>query len=145
MPVSNLSGEPTCHRDSLELGVTAFLANGPGCGTIAEMSSNRMPEHHRALRVPFVAGVLVTELVTEKQIAAHTQDLSTYGCFIETITPFPAETKVRLRISRGGQQLVAQGKVTYSRPTAGMGVVFVSFEQGSLAILDKWLEDLRKR
>lgn len=103
-----------------------------------------MPEHHRARRVPFVAGVHVTKLLTEKQIAAHTQDLSGYGCFIETVTPFSAETKVGLRISRGGQQFVAQGKVSYSRPGAGMGVVFVSFEHGSLAILDKWLEDQRK-
>ena len=61
----------------------------------------------------------MTELLTEKQIAAHTQDLSAYGCFIETVTPFSAETKVRLRISRGGQQFVAQGKVSYSRPGVG--------------------------
>jgi hypothetical protein len=92
-----------------------------------------------------VAGVQVTELLTEKQIAAHTQELSAYGCFIETIAPFAAETKVRLRISRGGQQLVAQGKVIYSRPRAGMGIVFVSFEPGGLTILDKWLEGLRKQ
>jgi PilZ domain len=97
------------------------------------------------MRFPFVAGVQVTELSSEKQIAAHTQELSAYGCFIETITPFVPETKVRLRISRGGQQLVAQGRVVYSRPRAGMGVVFVSFEPGGLTILDKWLEDLRGR
>jgi hypothetical protein len=104
-----------------------------------------MPERHRTLRFPFVAGAIVSDVLTEKQVAAHTEDLSAYGCFIETMTPFAVETKVRVQISRGGQQLTAQGKVVYSRPRAGMGIAFVSFEQGSLAILEKWLEDLRKQ
>jgi hypothetical protein len=41
--------------------------------------------------------------------------------------------------------MVAQGRVVYSRANAGMGIVFVSFEEGSLAILEKSLEDLRKQ
>ena len=90
-------------------------------------------------------GVIVADLRTEKQVAAHTEDPSAYGCFFETSTPFAAETKVRLQISRGGLQMVAQGRVVYSRANAGMGIVFVSFEEGSLAILEKSLEDLRKQ
>ena len=92
-----------------------------------------------------MAGIKVTDLLTGEQISAHTEDLSGYGCFIETITPFAVETKVRLQISRGGLQMVAQGRVVYSRANAGMGIVFVSFEEGSLAILEKSLEDLRKQ
>lgn len=105
---------------------------------------NRMPERHRLLRHPFVAGIQVTDLQTEKQLAAHTEDLSAYGCFVETITPFAMDTTVRLRVSRAGQHMVAQGKVAYSRPMAGMGIVFTSFEPGSLEILDNWLDILRK-
>jgi hypothetical protein len=104
-----------------------------------------MPERHRTLRCPFVAGVKVTDQLTGEQIAAHTENLSAYGCFIETITPFSAETKVKLQISRDGQRLVAQGKVAYSRPHAGMGIAFVSFEPGCLTILDEWLDELRTR
>lgn len=85
----------------------------------------------------------MTDLQTEKQVAAHTEDISAYGCFIETITPFPTNTKVKLRITRSGEQMIAQGKVVYLRPNAGMGVVFGSFEPGSLEILEKWLDDLR--
>jgi len=103
-----------------------------------------MPERHRTLRHPFVAGVQITDLETEKQISAHTEDISAYGCFIETLTPFPADTRVMLRITRSGQHMVAHGKVAYSRPKAGMGVVFLSFDPGNLETLDNWLDDLRK-
>jgi PilZ domain len=104
---------------------------------------DRMPETHRALRHPFVAGVHITDLQTETKLAAHTEDISAYGCFIETIEPLAADTRIRVQITRNGQHMVAHGKVAYSRPKAGMGVVFVSFEPGSLATLNKWLDDLR--
>jgi PilZ domain len=72
-------------------------------------------ERHRAPRFPFVAGIQVTDLVTEKQLAAHIEDLSLFGCFVETVDPFPARTKVRLRISYFGANVLAQGTVAYSR------------------------------
>ena len=104
---------------------------------------DRMLETHRALRHPFVAGVHITDLQTETKLAAHTEDISAYGCFVETIAPLAADTKIKVQITRDGQHMVAHGKVAYSRPKTGMGVVFVSFEPGSLAILNKWLDDLR--
>lgn len=108
------------------------------------MKNPSIPQPHRAIRHTFVAAIEVTDLGTEKRIAAHTEDLSAFGCLVETTTPFPEGTKVRLRITRGGLHLVAQGKVAYSRQGAGMGIRFVSFEPGSLPILDAWLSDLRK-
>jgi len=92
-----------------------------------------------------VAGIQITEVATEKAIAARTEDLSSFGCYVETASPFAEGSKVRLRISRGGLNLVAHGKVVHSRPNAGMGILFLSFEPGSLPILDLWLSDLRSR
>jgi hypothetical protein len=83
--------------------------------------------------------------VTEKQLAAHTEDLSLFGCFVETVDPFPAGTKVRLRISYCGANVIAQGTVAYSRDNGGMGIAFTSIEPSSLPILDAWLDDLRKK
>jgi len=108
------------------------------------MPLHRMPATHRALRHAFVAGVQVTDVQTGKEIAAHTEDISAYGCFIETFTPFPADTSVKLRITHDGQHMIAHGRIAYSRPKAGMGVAFMSFEPSSHAILDEWLDDLRR-
>jgi len=69
-----------------------------------------------------VAGIQLTDLSTEKQLAAHTEDLSVFGCFVETISPFEEGTKVRLRNLRHGVNFFAHGKVAYSRPEAGMGI-----------------------
>ena len=102
-------------------------------------------ERHRAPRFPFVAGIQVTDLVTEKQLAAHIEDLSLFGCFVETVDPFPAGTKVRLRISYGGANVLAQGTIAYSRDNGGMGIGFTSVEPSTLPILDAWLDDLRKK
>jgi len=91
-----------------------------------------------------VAGIQLTDLSTEKLLAAHTEDLSVFGCFVETISPFDDGTKVRLRISYNGVNFFAQAKVAYSRPDAGMGIAFTSIEPSSLSILDAWLVELRK-
>jgi PilZ domain len=91
-----------------------------------------------------VARIELTDMESEEHISGRTKDLSLFGCFVETVTPFPEGTKVRLKISRGETHLVAQGKVTYSRPSSGMGIAFITIEPSSLPVLDVWLADLRK-
>ncbi len=90
-------------------------------------------------RFPFVAGVQVTALDTGAHVAAHTEDLSLFGCFVETTMPFAQGTKVRLRISHGGAVFAAEGGVAFSRDRAGMGMIFTSIEPSSVSILDSWL------
>jgi PilZ domain-containing protein len=101
-------------------------------------------ERHRAPRHSFVAGVDLTDLQSEKHLAAHIKNLNLLGCFVETLTPFPKGTKVRLKISHAGVNFTAIGKVAYSRPSSGMGIAFITIEPSSLPILDAWLVDLRK-
>lgn len=101
-------------------------------------------EQHRAQRFPFVAGIHLTSLDAEDHIAAHTEDLSLFGCFVETTTPFGEGTKVALRISHDGSIFVAEGRVIYSRSGAGMGIRFATIESSNASILDSWLSELRK-
>ena len=92
----------------------------------------------------FVASIELTELLSEKHIEAHTRNLNLIGCFVETVTPFPEGTKVRLNISHAGMNFSAIGKVAHSRPNSGMGIAFITFEPRSQEILDLWLANLRK-
>ena len=92
-------------------------------------------------RFPFVAGVQVTALDTGAHLAAHTEDLSLFGCFVETTTPFAEGTKVGLRISHGGEIFAAEGGVVFSRDGAGMGILFTLIEPSSTSILDDWLTE----
>ena len=91
-----------------------------------------------------MAGIDLTDLESEKHLAAHIKDLNLLGCFVETVTPFPEGTKVRLNISHAGMNFSAIGKVAYSRPNSGMGIAFITIEPRSLEVLDLWLANLRK-
>ena len=91
-----------------------------------------------------MAGIDLTDLESEKHLAAHIKDLNLLGCYVETVTPFPEGTKIRLNISHAGMNFIAIGKVAYSRPTSGMGIAFTPVEQSSLPVLDDWLAGLRK-
>jgi hypothetical protein len=91
-----------------------------------------------------MARIELTDMHSEKHISGHTKDLSLFGCFAVTAESFPEGTKVRLTMSRGETHLVAQGKVTYSRPGSGMGIAFTTVELSSLPVLDGWLAGLRK-
>ncbi|HZP32594.1 MAG TPA: PilZ domain-containing protein [Candidatus Acidoferrales bacterium] len=99
-------------------------------------------ETHRATRHPFAARAEVVDVESEKQITAVTGDLSVFGCFIETGTPFPRGTKVRVKINHRGATFVAPGVVSFSKST-GMGVRFGAIEAAHQQTLETWLGQLR--
>lgn len=86
----------------------------------------------------------MTALDSDAHVAAHTEDLSLFGCFVETMTPFATGTKVAVRIAHEGTVFIAQGRIAYCRESAGMGIAFTSIEPSSVSLLDTWLTELRK-
>jgi c-di-GMP-binding flagellar brake protein YcgR len=99
-------------------------------------------EQHRAMRRPFAAKAEVVEVESEKQVLCVTGDLSVFGCFVETPTPFPRGTKVRIRINHRGATFVALGLVSNVR-SAGMGIRFSTVEPAHQQTLENWLGQLR--
>ena len=53
-------------------------------------------------------------------------DISVSGCYVETITPEPAGTRLELRFQANGQPMRLPGLVRVVHPTMGMGVEFVN-------------------
>ena len=103
-----------------------------------------MQAANRAPRYSFVATVELWELDSEKHLSAQITNLNLLGCFVETPTPFPEGTKLRLSVTRGSMNFVAIGRVAHSQPDSGMGVAFVTIESTSMPVIDRWLEKLRK-
>jgi hypothetical protein len=91
-----------------------------------------------------VAGIHLTDLESEKHLAAHIKNLNLLGCFVETAAPFPKDAKVMVKIAHDGANFVAIGKVAYSRPNSGMGIAFITIEPKNQEVLDRWLANLRK-
>ena len=98
---------------------------------------------HRASRYPFAARIELTDLQSEKLLTARTTNLSLFGCYVSTTSPFAEGTRVSLRISHGGASLATFGKVVYSKRNSGMGIAFTKVEPSGQAILEKWIASLR--
>jgi hypothetical protein len=78
-------------------------------------------------------------LESEKEIVAVARNLSLFGCFVATVTPFVTGTKVRLRITHRGATFAAFGCVAYASAAEGMGIAFGEIDARDRAILDNWL------
>ena len=102
----------------------------------------KLTRRARALRKPFVAAIVITDLVSERQMSAHTSDLSLYGCFVPTPNPWNLEVKVRVTIVYAGTKVMASGRVVSIR-AEGMSIGFNKLEERDQAALEQWMSDLR--
>ncbi len=96
----------------------------------------------RVLRKPFVAAIVITDVLSERQISTHTSNLSVHGCFVLTPTPLKPGVKVQITIIHAGAKVVASGRVASAR-VDGMGIAFLKIEQHDQAVLERWISDLR--
>lgn len=76
------------------------------------------------------------------RMSARTSDLGKGGCYIDTFSPFPLTTGVRIRITKEKSSFIADAKVVYSKIGMGMGLQFTSIEPQQMSVLDKWLGEL---
>jgi hypothetical protein len=100
------------------------------------------PQRPRALRKPFVAAIVITDVVSERQMSTHISDLSVNGCFVPTPTPLDPGVKVQITIVYAGAKVVASGRVVSARAD-GMGIAFTKIEQRDHTVLEQWISDLR--
>jgi hypothetical protein len=96
----------------------------------------------RELRKPFVAAIVITDVVSEQQMSTRTSNLSVHGCFVPTPTPLNPGVKVQITIVYAGAKVVAFGRVVSVRAD-GMGIAFTEIEQRDQSILERWMSDLR--
>lgn len=81
------------------------------------------------------------ETGSDTRITARTSDVSRTGCYIDTLTPVPKGTTLRIILTRGDERFETTGKVTYMSPGLGMGIQFDQpVDALQLAVLDRWLE-----
>jgi PilZ domain len=109
--------------------------------TISDIAQ-RQQERRRLPRIPFNATSVVTD--SSQIVVAQTSELSRFGCFVQTVKPYPKGTRVHIEMSEGGATFVASGAVAYVN-SEGMGVVFSVVEPDCQAILEAWLSRIPRR
>lgn len=100
-------------------------------------------EAHRATRFSFSATIELIDVQSERFVNGRTRDISVFGCYVSTATPFAVNTRVSLRIAYSGTALAAMGRVVSSKPKTGMGIVFTKLETSAQRTLENWLTALR--
>ena len=103
------------------------------------------PERPRAHRYSFIATVELTDLQFGIQMKEQTSDLSLFGCHVNTLKPWLAGTRVRIRITHRGAIFAAFGRIAYVQPNVGMGIFFTGIEKKDELTLEKWIVELREQ
>lgn len=107
-----------------------------GAGVVAP------PERRRNLRFPFTAAVEMTESSTGANIAGRTADLGLGGCYIDTLTPLPVGTEIKIKILKDHESFEAQAKVMFSQLGMGMGIAFLSAQPNQVRTFQRWIQEI---
>ena len=99
-------------------------------------------EHRRSTRYQFTATVELVDMQSRARVQARTSDLSRGGCYVDTTSPLPAATTVKMRLTKDKRSFEVQARVVYSLPGMGMGLVFTSAAPEQLKVLKRWLGEL---
>ncbi len=87
----------------------------------------------------FIATVELLEADVQSRVLARTGDLSMHGCYVDTLNPFPVQSKVKVTITHNEESFIAQGTVAHAEPNVGMGISFTDVGPKQTEILLKWL------
>jgi hypothetical protein len=96
-------------------------------------------ERRRAPRFPFIASAEVFEEDAGTKLAACISDISSTGCYVDTINPLVCGTAVRLKILTESHVFEAPATVVYSVAHLGMGLKFGEVQPNSLDVLQNWM------
>ena len=88
--------------------------------------SVRPADSRRHLRIPFTASIEVIESKSGARLSGRTIDLASGGCYMDSLSTFPAGSEVSVRITRDEDLFEVQARVVSDHPGMGMGLAFVS-------------------
>lgn len=109
-----------------------------GNGAVAVAS----PTQRAHPRYQFTATAEALDPQHRLRMSARTSDLGKGGCYLDTFSPFPMRTGVKLRITKEKVSFEAEATVVYSKIGMGMGLAFTSIDPQQMGVLEKWLGEL---
>jgi len=99
-------------------------------------------ESRAQIRFPFTAAAEIYELHSQTRVTGRCSDLSSGGCYIDTLSPFAVGTIVRVRLERGLHEFEAAAVVAYAHVSMGMGLTFTEMKREHQEILRFWIAEL---
>jgi PilZ domain len=99
-------------------------------------------ESRAQVRFPFTAAAEICELHSQTRLTGRCSDLSSGGCYIDTLSPFAVGTIVRVRLERDMHEFEATAVVAYAHVSMGMGLTFTEMKREHQEILCFWIAEL---
>jgi hypothetical protein len=111
-------------------------------GATSSAPTERPPQNERRSvpRFPFIADAEVMETTTETRFVVRVSEIGMKGCYIDILNPVPAGLTVRVKIFKDNQTFEAEGRVVYTHPTMGMGIIFTKITLEQQGILEGWIK-----
>lgn len=94
-----------------------------------------------APRRALILSAEVLEISSRTKMSARTSDVSSTGCYIDTLNPMSAGTEVRVRLTHFGEVFEASGQVAYTSSGLGMGIAFHDVPDEQQQRLARWLAE----
>ena len=93
-----------------------------------------------APRFPIVLLAELTELLSQSTSSGRTSDISRTGCYIDSLHPFSAGSKILITLKWGDETFESHAKVVYVTPRLGMGIAFDDpLSKGQMEILERMI------
>lgn len=99
-------------------------------------------ERRANTRFALSAQAEVVELRSQARITSRSSDLGLGGCYVDTLTPFPVGSPVKVRLAQASRTFEAQATVIYAHVGMGMGLAFSEVQPDQLATLQDWVREL---
>lgn len=116
-----------------------WTSNLKSASRVPKAKSSERREH---TRYPFTATLEAFDPESEARLQGLTADLSKGGCYVDTLSPFPAQTRLKIRITREKRVFETEATVVYSVAGMGMGLRFEVADLQQFGTLGHWLNEL---
>jgi hypothetical protein len=93
-------------------------------------------------RYPFTASAEICEPRSNIRVTGRCSDLGSGGCYVDTVSPFPAGSTVKIRIEHEHREFEASAVVAYAHVRMGMGLSFTEMKREHQAVLWAWISGL---
>lgn len=104
--------------------------------------SSESAERRTSKRFAVSASADVLDSRTHTRLSGRASDLGMGGCYVDTVSPFPAGTAVVIHLASGSRSFKAKGNVVYALTGMGMGISFTELGVEETPKLSAWLGEI---
>lgn len=102
-------------------------------------AQSKTAERRGANRHTITAAAEIVDMASGARFTTRTSDLGPGGCFVDSLTPFPVGSKVRVTVRQSDSEFQVGGAVVYSQLGLGMGIAFDELTYEQRQDLEAWL------